>query len=69
MADKVDNNLEKMVDELAYYKEESLFSAKEITKIVKQRKTDEYQLVRKDADVAFFLDAIKYERELETLKL
>lgn len=35
MADKVDNNLEKMVDELAYYKEEALFSAKEITKIVK----------------------------------
>ena len=34
MADKVDNNLEKMVDELAYYKEEALFSGKEITKIV-----------------------------------
>jgi hypothetical protein len=69
MADKVDNNLEKMVDELAYYKEEALFSGKEITKIVKQRRADEYSMVRKDADVSFFLDAIKYERELEQLKL
>lgn len=31
MADKVDNQLEKMVDELTYYKEEALFSSKELT--------------------------------------
>jgi len=62
MADKVDNHLEKMVDELAYYKEESLFSGKEITHIVKSRKAAEYSMMRKDADVSFFLDAIKYER-------
>jgi len=35
MADKVENILEKMVDEFTYYKDESLFSAKEITQIVK----------------------------------
>ena len=31
MADKVDNIMEKIVDELTYYKEEALFSNKEIT--------------------------------------
>lgn len=31
MADKVDSQLEKMTDELQYYKDEALFSAKEIT--------------------------------------
>jgi U3 small nucleolar RNA-associated protein 6 len=69
MADKVDSNLEKMVDELAYYKEEALFSQKELTRIVKQRRADEYSMVRKDADISFFLDAIKYERDLEQLKI
>jgi|DEB19_MinimDraft_2_1074335.scaffolds.fasta_scaffold302907_1 hypothetical protein len=44
MADKVDSLLEKMVDELAYYQKETLFSKKEITKIVKQRKKDEYSM-------------------------
>jgi len=61
MADKVESLLEKMIDEFTYYKEESLFSGKEITQIVKKRKSDEYSLQRKDADVAMFLDSIKYE--------
>ena len=65
MADKVDNHLEKMVDELNFYKEEALFSGKEITSIVKTRKSAEYSMMRKDADVSFFLDAIKYERKLD----
>jgi hypothetical protein len=69
MADKVDNHLEKMVDELNFYKEEALFSGKEITYIVKTRKSNEYSMMRKDADVSFFLDAIKYERKLEQIKL
>jgi hypothetical protein len=30
MADRVESTMEKMVDELAYYKEEALFSGKEI---------------------------------------
>ena len=65
MADKVDNHLEKMVDELTFYKEEALFSGKEINSIVKTRKSAEYSMMRKDADVSFFLDAIKYERKLD----
>lgn len=68
MADKVDTYLEKMVDELTYYKEESLFSQREIMNIVKQRRKDEYTLVRKDSEVSFYLDAIKYERSLEVQK-
>ena len=61
MADKVDSLLEKMVDELAYYQKETLFSKREITKIVKQRKKDEYSMQRKDADISMFLEAIQYE--------
>ena len=38
MADKVENIMEKMVDELNYYKNEELFSRGEIKKIVKQRR-------------------------------
>jgi len=69
MADKVEGVLEKMIDEFTYYKTESIFSAKEITSIVKQRKSSEYSMQRKDADVAMFLDAIKYEQKLEKIKL
>jgi len=58
MADKVDSLLEKMVDEFAYYQKETLFSKKEITKIVKQRRKDEYLMQRKDADISMFLEAI-----------
>ncbi len=31
MADKVESLLEKMIDEFAYYKEENIFSGKEIS--------------------------------------
>ena len=69
MADKVDEILEKMVDELIYYKDEGIFSHKEVKKIVKSRREAEYQCQRKDAQVAFFLDAIKYEQQLEKVKV
>jgi len=69
MADKVESSMEKMVDEFTYYKQENLFSSKEITQIVKTRKSNEYTLFRKDADLTMFLDAIKYERRLEKIKL
>ena len=68
MADKVDSLLEKMVDEFAYYQKETLFSKKEITKIVKQRKKDEYLMQRKDADISMFLEAIQYEQKLERIR-
>ena len=42
MADKVDNLLEKMTDELLFYSEEGLFNEKEIRKIVKRRRDQEY---------------------------
>ena len=42
MADKVENILEKMTDELLWYQEESLFSRRQVTKIVKSRRDHEY---------------------------
>ena len=62
MADKVENILEKMTDELLWYQEENLFSNRQVKKIVKQRRDHEYQLQRKDATVEYFLEAIGYER-------
>jgi hypothetical protein len=32
---------------------------------VNKRRASEYAMLRKDADVSFFLDAIKYEKDLE----
>lgn len=69
MADKVENILEKMTDELLWYQEENIFSSKQVKKIVKSRRDHEYQLQRKDANIGFFLDAIKYERELDRVKI
>jgi 23S rRNA maturation mini-RNase III len=62
MADKVDAVLEKMTDELQYYLREGLFSKKEVKKIVKERRNAEYKLHRKDANVMFFIESIKFER-------
>ena len=42
MADKVENILEKMTDELLWYQEESLFTANQVKKIVKARRSHEY---------------------------
>jgi hypothetical protein len=42
MADKVENIMEKMMDELTYYQTEEIFSKREIKKIVKQRRNQEY---------------------------
>ena len=42
MADKVDNILEKMTDELLWYSEESIFSKEQVKKIVKARRDQEY---------------------------
>jgi hypothetical protein len=44
MADKVENILEKMTDELQYYIKEELFSKREVKKIVKERRSQEYKL-------------------------
>ena len=44
MADKVENILEKMSDELLWYQEENLFTTTQVKKIVKQRRSHEYQL-------------------------
>ena len=68
MADKVDNILEKMTDELLWYSEESIFSKEQVKKIVKARRDQEYQLQRKDAQISYFLDAIQYEKNLERRK-
>ena len=68
MADKVDNLLEKMTDELLFYSEEGIFSNKEIKKIVKKRRNQEYQMQRKDALPTYFFDGILFEKKLEKLK-
>jgi len=68
MADKVENILEKMTDELQYYIKEEIFSKKEVKKIVKERRNSEYKLQKKDANLMFFLDSIKFEIKLEKLR-
>jgi hypothetical protein len=42
MADKVEQLMEKMVDELLYYKQEEIFSSKEVRKLVSTRRNHEY---------------------------
>lgn len=69
MADKVENIMEKMMDELMYYKNEEIFNKGEIKKIVKSRRDQEYQMQRKDAVLSFFLEAIKFEQSLERNKV
>jgi hypothetical protein len=44
MADKVDNLMEKMTDELIFYQDEEIFKTKEVKEIVKRRRNAEYQL-------------------------
>ena len=68
MADKVENILERMTDELSYYICEDLFSKREVKKIVKERRNSEYKMQRKDANLLFFLDSIKFEKKLEKLR-
>ncbi len=68
MADKVENILEKMTDELQYYIKEELFSKREVKKIVKERRSQEYKLQRKDATLLFFIDSIKFESKLDKLR-
>ena len=68
MADKVDNIMEHMLQEFQYYQQEEIFSYKEIKSIVKNRRSHEYNMFRKDATVEFFLDAVNYEKGLWTKK-
>lgn len=68
MADKVEAVLERMTDELQYYVKEGLFSKKEVKKIVKERRNSEYKLQRKDASLLFFLDSIKFEKQLDRIR-
>ena len=58
MADKVDQIMEYMLDEFNFYQKEKLFSINEIRKIVKIRRSHEYQMFRKDAQLIYFIDAI-----------
>ena len=68
MADKVDNIMEHMLQEFQYYHSEDIFSRKEIKAIVKSRRSHEYQMFRKDAQISYFLEAINYEKDLWTKK-
>lgn len=42
MADRVESIMEKMVDELNWYKSENIFGKREVTAIVKFRRSAEY---------------------------
>jgi hypothetical protein len=64
MADRVDNIMEHMLEEFNFYQIEELFSKGEIKNIVRIRRSNEYQMHRKDAEVSYFIDAINYERKL-----
>ena len=44
MGDKVEALMEKMIDELLYYKNEEIFSQNEVRKLVKSRRNHEYQM-------------------------
>jgi hypothetical protein len=66
MADRVENILEKMTDEFQFYKKEDLFSPSEIKQIVKHRRNSEYLLQGKSASLLNFVDAITYEKDLDT---
>eukprot|EP00347_Sterkiella_histriomuscorum_P012065 403370024 len=68
MGDKVDLILEKMTDELQYYLQQELFSKKEVKKIVKERRNQEYKMQRKDATLLFFLDSLQFEKKLDKLR-
>ena len=58
-----------MTDELLFYQDEGIFTEKEVQKIVKTRRNQEYQLQRKDAQVTYFIDSIGFEKKLDKLKL
>ena len=68
MADKVENILERMTNELSYYIKEELFSKREVKKIVKERRNSEYKMQRKDANLLFFIDSIKFEKQLDRIR-
>jgi|TARA_B110000285_G_C14662063_1_gene396506 hypothetical protein len=69
MADRVDNIMEHMLEEFNFYQIEELFSKGEIKNIVKNRRSYEYQMHRKDAEIPFFIDAIHYEKQLQKTKV
>jgi uncharacterized protein (UPF0335 family) len=68
MADRVEEELEKMIGELKHYQKEELFTRKEIKKIVKLRRQHEYDIVRKDADVRHYMEAVEFEKKLDSIK-
>jgi len=68
MADRVENIMEHMLQEFNFYTREDLFSRREIRTIVKTRRSQEYLMQRKDAEVAYFLQAVRYEKDLQRKK-
>ena len=69
MADRIENIMEKMVDEFQFYLKEKLMSKKEIKSLIKKRRSFEYDLHRKDSTLSHFISAIKFEKELDRLRL
>ncbi|XP_052183683.1 uncharacterized protein LOC127795817 [Diospyros lotus] len=69
MADVVQYKLERMVDELDDLERRGLFTRREISEIVKQRRKFEYRLKRPSPLKHDFLTYIDYEKSLDALRL
>ncbi|KAJ0017649.1 hypothetical protein Pint_09885 [Pistacia integerrima] len=68
MADVVQYRMERMVDELDDLERRGLFTRREISEIVKQRRKFEYRLKRPSPLKQDYLAYIEYETQLDTLR-
>lgn len=68
MADVVQFRLERMVDELDDLERRGVFTRREISEIVKQRRKFEYRLKRRSPLKEDFLAYIDYETQLDKLR-
>ncbi|KAI9197765.1 hypothetical protein LWI28_004030 [Acer negundo] len=68
MADVVQYRLERMVDELDDLERRGIFTRREISEIVKQRRKFEYRLKRRSPLKEDFLAYVEYETQLDALR-
>jgi tetratricopeptide (TPR) repeat protein len=67
MADHVQKNMERMVPEFEEMQTSGLFSADEVSKIIKKRREHEYAMHRAGKELVDFLRAIEFELNLSYL--
>jgi U3 small nucleolar RNA-associated protein 6 len=66
MADIVQQNLESMLPDLHNFLDRKIFTEEEIRAIVETRTSHEYKLIRRSLVKRHFIEAIRYEVDLET---